>query len=33
MFKTMKNFTLQEFEELYTLICPLIVENARSTDE
>ena len=30
MFKTISNFILAEFEELYTLVCPLIVGNARS---
>ena len=33
MFKTITNFTLPEFEELCSLVCPLIAENARSTSE
>jgi hypothetical protein len=31
MFKTLTNFTLVEFEELCTLVCPTIAGNARST--
>jgi hypothetical protein len=31
MFKTMTNFTLPEFEELCTTVCPFITGNARST--
>ena len=33
MFKTITNFTLPEFEELCSLVCPLIAGNARSTGE
>ena len=33
MFKTITNFTLPEFEELRSLVCPLIARNARSTGE
>jgi hypothetical protein len=31
MFKTITNFTLQEFDELCRLVCPVIAGNARST--
>jgi hypothetical protein len=33
MFKTMTNFTLPEFEELCTAVCPLIAGKTRSTSE
>ena len=33
MFKTITNITLSEFEELCSLVCPLIAGNARSTSE
>ena len=33
IFKTITNFTLPKFEELCSLVCPLIAGNAISTDE
>lgn len=31
MFKTLTNFTMSEFDELCSLVCPVIAGNARST--
>ena len=33
LFKVLTNFSIEEFDELYTIVCPTIIAKARSTGD